>query len=115
MEIKISSIILAMISFKIIVATPVNKNNNNNNMNNNENSQTIVSDEVTAYPDMQKLYVDLTNVSPDVSNILRRSQLNIDQIREQQERLRHRNNIENDKNRYEVISSSTATAPISQE
>lgn len=114
MEIKISSIILAIISFKIIVATPVNKNNNNN-INNNENSQTIVSDEVTAYPDMQKLYVDLTNVSPDVSNILRRSQLNIDQIREQQERLRHRNNIENDKNRYEVISSSTASAPISQE
>lgn len=102
-----------MITFKIIVATPVNKNSNN--MNNNENSQTIVSDEVTAYPDMQKLYVDLTNVSPDVSNILRRSQLNIDQIREQQERLRHRNTIENDKNRYEVISSSTASAPISQE
>ncbi|XP_070494428.1 uncharacterized protein ana isoform X1 [Chironomus tepperi] len=114
MEIKISSIILTIITLKIIVATPVNKNNNNN-INNNENSQTVVSDEVTAYPDMQKLYVDLTNVSPDVSNILRRSQLNVDQIREQQERLRHRNNIENDKNRYEVISSSTSTAPISQD
>jgi hypothetical protein len=111
MEIKISSLILAMITFKIIVAHPVNKNINKNN----ENSQTIVSDEVTAYPDMQKLYVDLRNVSPDVSNILRRSQLNIDQIREQQERLKQRSSIENDKNRYEVISSSTASAPISQE
>lgn len=113
MEIKISSIILAMISFKIIVATPVNKNNNN--INNNDNSQTIVSDEVTAYPDMQKHYVDLANVSHNVSIMLQKNQLNVDQIREQQERLRQRISIENDKNRYEVISSSTASAPISQE
>lgn len=71
---------------------------------NNEDSQTI--SDVTPYPDTQKRYIDLSNVSPEVSDIMIRNNLNIEQIREQQERLR---------NSYTVIPSSTAETPASEE
>jgi hypothetical protein len=64
-----------------------------------------ISDEVTPYP-LQRRFVDLSYVSPEVSNMLQRSNLNVEQIRQQQDRLR---------NRYEVITSSTAQTPVVSE
>lgn len=42
-------------------------------------TDTIV--EVTPYPDTHKKYIDINNVSPEVSNILSRNNLNLDQIK----------------------------------
>lgn len=58
-----------------------------------QSQQTEVNEEVmvTAYPDTRKRFVDLNYVSPEVSGLLQRSNLNIQQIREQQEKLKARN------------------------
>mgnify|MGYP006364541729 CR=1 FL=1 len=101
MEIKISSVIFKLlisinISLSLIRAMPI------------ENSQqTEVNEEVivTAYPDTQRRYVDLSYVSPEVSDLIQRSNLNPQQIREQQERLKNKHAIESENNRYDVYSS----------
>lgn len=101
MEIKISSVILKLlisinISLSLVWAMPV------------ENiQQTEVNEEVivTAYPDTQRRFVDLSYVSPEVSDLIQRSNLSPQQIREQQERLKNKHAIENDNNRYQILSS----------
>lgn len=68
--------------------------------------QTEVNEEVitvTAYPDTQKRFVDLNYVIPQVSDILLKSNVRIEQIREQQEKLRNKSPIESEKNRYDVV------------
>lgn len=73
-----------------------------------ENSQqTEVNEEVivTAYPDTQRRFVDLSYVSPEVSDLIQRSNLSPQQIREQQERLKNKHAIESENNRYDVFSS----------
>lgn len=71
---------------------------------------------VTAYPDTQKRFVDLNYVSPEVSDLLQKSNMNIQQIREQQESLKNRNTPESE-NDLNVIYSSTdqSLTPTSRE
>lgn len=100
-------LILLKISAIFVVAMPTD---------NSQSQQTEVNEEivVTAYPDTQKRFVDLNYVSPEVSGLLQRSNLNVQQIREQQQKLMNRNVVESVKNRYDVImSSSTDPAMIS--
>lgn len=106
MEIKILSVILKLlisinISMSFVQAVPI------------ENSQqTEVNEEVivtaTPYPDIQRRFVDLSYVSPEVSDLIQRSNLNPQQIREQQERLKNKHAIESEKNRYDIFSSQSA-------
>lgn len=69
----------------------------------------------TSYPDMQKRYVDINNVSPEVSSILRENNMNLEQIKTMQEKLQNKTLLIRDKNRdkdyYKLIPSSTYPAP----
>lgn len=96
--------ILLLMCVELAKATPVNTKSTEN-ADNSDNLQTVLNDEVTFNPDMQKVYVDLGNVPADVARLLQKSKLNIDHIRELQEQL---------KNRYDVITSSTTPGQISQ-
>lgn len=62
--------------------------------------------EVTPYPDTQKRFVNINNVSPEVSNILREHNMSLDQINSQKEKLLRENKTMN-RNFYEVIPSTT--------
>lgn len=62
--------------------------------------------EVTPYPDTQKRYVNIKNVSPEVSNILREHNMSLDQINSLKEKLLRENKTMN-RNFYEVIPSTT--------
>lgn len=66
--------------------------------------------EVTPYPDTQKQIVNINNVSPEVSNILREHNMSLDQINSLKEKLLRENKTMN-KNFYEVISSTTSSTP----
>lgn len=46
--------------------------------------------EATPYPDLQKRYVDINNVSPEVSIILQDNNLNLDSIRRMQQELQNK-------------------------
>lgn len=58
--------------------------------------------EVTPYPDTQKQYVNINNVSPEVSNILRESNMSLDQLNSLKEKLMRENRTMN-RNFYEVM------------
>lgn len=82
---KFSAISIASIVFaSVILAMPT--------VNNNDESVTY-NDEVTPYPFAQRKFVDLSYVSPEVSHMMQRSNLNIEQIRQQQAKLRSRNDV----------------------
>lgn len=66
--------------------------------------------EVTPYPDTQKQYVNINNVSPEVSNILRESNMSLDQLNSLKEKLMRENRTMN-RNFYEVIPSTTFPTP----
>jgi hypothetical protein len=105
MEIKKSNLIsqlaiLIAISALFVEAMPTE--------NSRPSQQTVVNEEmVTAYPDTQKRFVDLNYVSPEVSGLLQRSNLNVQQIREQQEKLKNRNRGDNERNFYDFINSAS--------
>lgn len=63
--------------------------------------------DVTPYPDAQKRYVDINNVSPEVSSILRENNMNLDQIKTMHAKLQNKTN----RDFYHVIPSSTYPAP----
>lgn len=67
--------------------------------------------EVTPYPDTQKRFLNIDNVSPEVSNILREHNTSIDQINSQKEKLLRENKTMN-RNFYEVIPSTTFPTPF---
>lgn len=101
-EIKISSVIFQLfilinVPVFFVAAMPT------------DNNEEIV---VTAYPDTQKRFVDLNYVSPEVSGLLQRSNLNVQQIREQQEKLKNRNAAESERGLI-IMSSSTDPSNIS--
>ena len=108
-EIKIVMILKLILLVEIskfhVMAMPTDDNNNYSL----QQQQTEVNEEivVTAYPDTQKKYVDLNHVSPEVSSLLQRSNLNVEQIRAQQEKLKAKNAAENERNRYDTMSSTT--------
>lgn len=80
-------------------------------------TETVVTgfEMATSYPDMQKRYVDINNVSPEVSTILRENNMNLDQLKTMHARLQNKTLLIRDKNRdkdyYKVIPSSTFPAP----
>lgn len=55
-----------------------------------QGSATDAAIEPTPYPDTQKRYVDLNNVSPEVSIILRENNMNLDQLRLMHEKLQNK-------------------------
>ncbi|CRL06849.1 CLUMA_CG019482, isoform A [Clunio marinus] len=63
--------------------------------------------EVTPYPDTQKQFIDINNVSPEVSNILIENNMNLEKIKTMLEKLQ--NKTMSNKNFYEVIPSSTSS------
>ncbi|KAG5679400.1 hypothetical protein PVAND_008968 [Polypedilum vanderplanki] len=97
---KIQIILVAICIMNIFISTMAMPTANNND------DPVTIKDEMTPYPFTQKRYVDLSYVSPEVSNMIQKSNLNIEQIRQQQDRLR---------NRYEVITSSTAQPEVLSE
>lgn len=102
MEIKILSVIFKLFIFVNILLTFVRCIPTGNSQQTEVNEEVIV----TAYPDTQKRFVDLSYVSPEVSDIIQKSNLNIDQIREQQEKLKRKIvAIDSDQNRYDLITS----------
>lgn len=46
--------------------------------------------EATPYPDLQKRYVDIKNVSPEVSIILQDNNISLDSIRQMQQELQNK-------------------------
>lgn len=70
--------------------------------------------EVTAYPDTQKRFVNINNVSPEVSNILREHNMSLDQINLQKEKLL-RENKTMDRFSYAVYSTTFATPAATRE
>lgn len=80
-------------------------------------TETVVTgyEMATSYPDMQKRYVDINNVSPEVSSLLRQNNMNLDHIKTMQANLQNKTLLIRDKNRdkdyYKVIPSSTLSTP----
>ena len=79
-------------------------------------TETVVTgyEMATSYPDMQKRYVDINNVSPEVSSILRENNMNLDQIKTMHAKLQNKTLLRDknrDKDYYKVIPSSTIPAP----
>lgn len=72
-------------------------------------------DMATSYPDLHKRFVDINNVSPEVSSILRQNNMNLDEIKMQHAMLQNKTMLIRDKNRdkdyYQVIPSSTYSTP----
>lgn len=66
--------------------------------------------EVTPYPDTQKQIINVNNVSPEVTNILRDHNMSFDQINALKEKLIRENRTMN-RNFYEVIPSTTYSTP----
>lgn len=73
-------------------------------------TETVVV-EATPYPDMQKRYVDINNVSPEVSSILKLNNLNLDEIKSMHARLQNKTVKDINFNFYELIPSSTYSTP----
>jgi hypothetical protein len=71
--------------------------------------------EVTPYPDAQKRFIDINHVSPEVSNILRENNMNLDQIQTMRNKLQNKTNRNptgiDDTFKYELIPSSTYPTP----
>lgn len=63
--------------------------------------------DVTPYPDAQKRYIDINNVSPEVTNILRENNMSLDRIKTMHAKLQNKTNRE----LYYLIPSSTYPAP----
>lgn len=72
-----------------------------------QGSVTDAATNVTPYPDAQKRYVDMSNVSPEVSNIMKQNNVDFEKIRTIYEKLQNKTM----RDYYEVVSSSTLPAP----
>lgn len=72
---------------------------------NSQQQQTENNEEVTvtAYPDTRKRYVDLNNVDRDISGLLQKYNLQVQDIRDQQEKLKN----QRERNPGSAIMSST--------
>jgi hypothetical protein len=74
--------------------------------------------DVTPYPDMQKQYIDINNVSPEVSSFLTQSNVNLEQIKMLQHKLQNKTfvGVEPEKPldnyQYHLVSSSTNPTSI---
>lgn len=88
MEITILVMFFINILMTIIVAIPTTSNSQEQS----QQQQNDVNEEmITAYPDTQKQYVNLGNLSPQASNLIQKNKLDFEQIRAQQEKLRNKN------------------------
>ena len=66
-----------------------------------ENGGVPTVSQVTPYPDAQKQVVNINNVSPEVTNLLRKFNVDFDQINAQRQRLQQNRTI--DRAYYEVM------------
>lgn len=97
MRFSVFMIFPVLLCFECLMAKPLEQGS----------SATEAVVDVTPYPDAQKRYVDINNVSPEVSSILRENNVNLDHIKTLQAKLQNKTN----RDYYHVIPSSTYPAP----